>query len=491
MKLVRHPNVVRLYEVLASRTKIYIILEFVTGGELFDKIVYSNAVGTPTFWAQVNKGRLEEEEARRYFQQLIDAMEYCHSKGVAHRDLKVEWIQTCWNCKISALCSFLFLGVLVFLQADGLLHTTCGTPNYVAPEVLSDRGYNGVLADIWSCGVILYVLLAGFLPFDEPDVPSLYKKIQRSDFGFPTWFSAGAKRLITGILQPNPKLRYRYQEIKKDPWFRTNYVPVPVPVDTADDNMNDVDAAFGAAPAAPAAAAGAAAAPSGAVKSAAPGGAASGAASRAAKSAAGSAGSAGSTLVGSENASGTCKGSGSSAGTSGCASCSEQQQQHQNEQQVQSGLEGPGDLKGSHRGGLSCQLGGMTPVLNYKSGRGVEHTPFGAAEAGLVGRLRKGRQKGRIVGMTVGGEGGGGGGTGGTGGEWGGVRGGVGRADGAWEKGSRPETVEAAAGELGWRVEREGFKVFAILPSLLMVEMRHELGRTQESLQPSYGGDAA
>ncbi|CAI5944417.1 unnamed protein product [Closterium sp. NIES-65] len=388
MKLVRHPNVVRLYEVLASRTKIYIILEFVTGGELFDKIV--------------NKGRLEEEEARRYFQQLIDAMEYCHSKGVAHRDLKVEWIQTCWNCKISALCSFLFLGVLVFLQADGLLHTTCGTPNYVAPEVLSDRGYNGVLADIWSCGVILYVLLAGFLPFDEPDVPSLYKKIQRSDFGFPTWFSAGAKRLITGILQPNPKLRYRYQEIKKDPWFRTNYVPVPVPVDTADDNMNDVDAAFGAAPAAPAAAAGAAAAPSGAVKSAAPGGAASGAASRAAKSAAGSAGSAGSTLVGSENASGTCKGSGSSAGTSGCASCSEQQQQHQNEQQVQSGLEGPGDLKGSHRGGLSCQLRGMTPVLNYKSGRGVEHTPFG---------------------------------------------------------------------------------VFAILPSLLMVEMRHELGRTQESLQ--------
>ncbi|CAI5462421.1 unnamed protein product [Closterium sp. Yama58-4] len=213
MKLVRHPNVVRLYEVLASRTKIYIILEFVTGGELFDKIV--------------NKGRLEEEEARRYFQQLIDAMDYCHSKGVAHRDLKPEnlLLDSKDNIKIS---DFGLSALPQQVRADGLLHTTCGTPNYVAPEVLSDRGYNGVLADIWSCGVILYVLLAGFLPFDEPDVPSLYKKIQRSDFGFPTWFSAGAKRLITGILQPNPKLRYRYQEIKKDPWFRTNYVPVPV-----------------------------------------------------------------------------------------------------------------------------------------------------------------------------------------------------------------------------------------------------------------------
>ncbi|CAI5507389.1 unnamed protein product [Closterium sp. Naga37s-1] len=164
MKLVRHPNVVRLYEVLASRTKIYIILEFVTGGELFDRIV--------------NKGRLEEDEARRYFQQLMDAMEYCHSKGVAHRDLKPEnlLLDSKDNIKIS---DFGLSALPQQVRADGLLHTTCGTPNYVAPEVLSDRGYNGVLADIWSCGVILYVLLAGFLPFDEPDVPSLYRKQQQ------------------------------------------------------------------------------------------------------------------------------------------------------------------------------------------------------------------------------------------------------------------------------------------------------------------------
>ncbi|CAI5519850.1 unnamed protein product, partial [Closterium sp. Naga37s-1] len=244
--------------------------------------------------------------------------------------------------------------------------------------------------------------------------------IRRSDFGFPTWFSAGAKRLITGILQPNPKLRYRYQEIKKDAWFRTNYVPVPVPVDTADDNMNDVDAAFGAAPAAPAAAA----APSGAVKSAAPGGAASGTASGAAKSAAGSAvsaGSAGSALAGSENATGTCKGSGSSVGTSGCATCAGQQQQQQ--QQVQTGSEGPGDLKGSHRGGLSCQLGGLTPTLNHKSGRGVEHTPY-AGDVEMSPAV------------------------------------------------ARHSVVAAVVVE-----------VFVILPGLLMVEMRHESGGTQESIQ--------
>ncbi|CAI7792103.1 unnamed protein product, partial [Closterium sp. NIES-54] len=102
-------------------------------------------------------------------------------------------------------------GVILYVLLAGFLPHQLPSPPILPPppthtKVLSDRGYNGVLADIWSCGVILYVLLAGFLPFDEPDVPSLYKKIRRSDFGFPTWFSAGAKRLITGILQPNPKL---------------------------------------------------------------------------------------------------------------------------------------------------------------------------------------------------------------------------------------------------------------------------------------------
>ncbi|KAF7846977.1 hypothetical protein BT93_L3520 [Corymbia citriodora subsp. variegata] len=159
-KIVRHPNIVRLHEVLASRTKIYIILEFVTGGELFDQIVH--------------KGRLPENLCRKYFQQLIDAVAHCHSKGVYHRDLKPENLLLDFhgNLKVSDF------GLSALPQQGvGLLHTTCGTPNYVAPEVLGQQGYDGAAADIWSCGVILFVIMAGYLPFDEVDLPSLYKKV--------------------------------------------------------------------------------------------------------------------------------------------------------------------------------------------------------------------------------------------------------------------------------------------------------------------------
>jgi serine/threonine protein kinase len=92
------------------------------------------------------------------------------------------------------------------VREDGLLHTTCGTPNYVAPEVLNDKGYDGAVADIWSCGVILYVLMAGFLPFNETDLLTLYRKIQLAEFSYPFWFSSGAKALISKILNPRPNM---------------------------------------------------------------------------------------------------------------------------------------------------------------------------------------------------------------------------------------------------------------------------------------------
>nr|XP_018633199.1 CBL-interacting serine/threonine-protein kinase 8-like isoform X3 [Nicotiana tomentosiformis] len=187
MKIVRHPCIVRLHEVLASRTKIYIIMEFVTGGELFDKIVH-----------QV---RLPEKEARRYFQQLIDAVAHCHSKGVYHRDLKPENLLL--DCQGNLKVSDFGLSALPQQGVD-LLHTTCGTPNYIAPEVLSNRGYNGAAVDVWSCGVILFVLMSRYLPFDEIDLPTLFSKINAADFSCPSWFSSGAVSLIRKILDPNP-----------------------------------------------------------------------------------------------------------------------------------------------------------------------------------------------------------------------------------------------------------------------------------------------
>jgi len=121
MKLVKHPNVVRLFEVMGSKARIFIVLEYVTGGELFE-IIATN-------------GRLKEDEARKYFQQLINAVDYCHSRGVYHRDLKLEnlLLDAAGNLKVS---DFGLSALTEQLKADGLLHTTCGTPNYVAPEVI-------------------------------------------------------------------------------------------------------------------------------------------------------------------------------------------------------------------------------------------------------------------------------------------------------------------------------------------------------------------
>ncbi|XP_039132205.1 CBL-interacting protein kinase 32-like isoform X1 [Dioscorea cayenensis subsp. rotundata] len=228
MKLIKHPNVVRLFEVMGSKTKIFIVMEFVTGGELFDKIV--------------NHGRMREDEARRYFHQLINAVDYCHSRGVYHRDLKPEnlLLDAYGNLKVS---DFGLSALSKQVKDDGLLHTTCGTPNYVAPEVLNDRGYDGATADLWSCGVILYVLLAGYLPFDDANLITLYKKISAAEFSCPSWISFGAMRLITRILDPNPMTRVTIPEILEDPWFKVGYKP-PVFEETYEANLDDVETVF-------------------------------------------------------------------------------------------------------------------------------------------------------------------------------------------------------------------------------------------------------
>lgn len=224
LKLLKHPNVVRLYEVVASKTKIYMVLELVTGGELFDRIEH--------------KRRFPEDEGRKLFQQLIDAVSYCHDKGVFHRDLKPEnvLVDAKGNIKIS---DFGLSALPQHFRDDGLLHTTCGSPHYVAPEVLDNRGYDGSTSDLWSCGVILYVVLTGYLPFDDNNLAVLYHKIRKGIYQIPKWICPGARNMITRILDPNPRTRITIAEIKADAWFKQDFTPANPDDDEEDIRIDD------------------------------------------------------------------------------------------------------------------------------------------------------------------------------------------------------------------------------------------------------------
>ncbi|KAG8371557.1 hypothetical protein BUALT_Bualt13G0100400 [Buddleja alternifolia] len=207
MSKLRHPHIVKLFEVLATRTKIYFVLEFVKGGELF---------------AKVAKGRFSEDLSRKYFQQLISAVSYCHTRGVYHRDLKPENLLLDENMDLK-VSDFGLSALTDHVRSDGMLHTLCGTPAYVAPEILAKRGYDGARIDVWSCGVVLFVLTAGFLPFNDPNLMSLYKKIYKGEFRCPKWMSPDLKRFLSRLMDTNPQTRITIDEIKRDPWFRRGY----------------------------------------------------------------------------------------------------------------------------------------------------------------------------------------------------------------------------------------------------------------------------
>jgi len=207
MKLLKHAHVVRLFEVMQTVKHIYIVLELIEKGELFDRIVESR--------------RFTEDVGRKYFQQLISGLYYCHSQNIAHRDLKPEnlLLDSSDDLKISDFG-------LSNLQREGEeLGTVCGTPNYVAPEVLSEKGYNGFLADVWSCGVILFVMLAGYLPFDDPNTNALFNKIERGEYRMSRHFSEEAKDLISKMLVVDPKQRITLDGVIAHPWFQKNWDP--------------------------------------------------------------------------------------------------------------------------------------------------------------------------------------------------------------------------------------------------------------------------
>ncbi|MBA0713892.1 hypothetical protein Golax_012894 [Gossypium laxum] len=207
MRRLRHPNIVKLIEVLATKTKVYFVMEFAKGGELFTRI---------------SRGRFSEDLSRRYFQQLISAVRFCHSRGVFHRDLKPEnlLLDDNWNLKIT---DFGLSAVTDQIRPDGLLHTLCGTPAYVAPEILAKKGYDGAKIDVWSCGIVLYVLHAGYLPFNDPNLMVMYRRIYKGEFRFPKWTSPDLRRFLSRLLDTNPETRITVDEIITDPWFKKGY----------------------------------------------------------------------------------------------------------------------------------------------------------------------------------------------------------------------------------------------------------------------------
>jgi carbon catabolite-derepressing protein kinase len=188
------------YTVITTPAEIVMVLEY-AGHELFDYIV--------------NNGKLAEVKARKFFQQIVCAVEYCHRHKIVHRDLKPEnlLLDEHFNVKIADF------GLSNIMTDGNFLKTSCGSPNYAAPEVISGKLYAGPEVDVWSCGVILYVLLVGRLPFDDEYIPTLFKKIAAGNYSIPNYLSPGAVRLIRHMLQVNAVNRITIPEIRLDPWF--------------------------------------------------------------------------------------------------------------------------------------------------------------------------------------------------------------------------------------------------------------------------------
>ncbi|KAL9236843.1 hypothetical protein vseg_011467 [Gypsophila vaccaria] len=207
LRRVRHPNIVQLFEVMATKSKIFFVMEYVRGGELFNKVA---------------KGRLKEDVARKYFQQLISAVSFCHARGVYHRDLKPENLLLDENGDLK-VSDFGLSAVSEQMQQDGLFHTFCGTPAYVAPEVLARKGYDAAKVDVWSCGVVLFVLMAGYLPFHDPNLMSMYRKIYKGEFRCPRWFSPDLAKLLIRLLDTNPDTRITLPEVMENKWFRKGF----------------------------------------------------------------------------------------------------------------------------------------------------------------------------------------------------------------------------------------------------------------------------
>ncbi|CAM8920610.1 unnamed protein product [Rhodiola kirilowii] len=225
----RHPNIVRFKEVILTPTHLAIVMEYASGGELFERIC--------------NAGRFSEDEARFFFQQLISGVSYCHAMQVCHRDLKLEnTLLDGSQAPRLKICDFGY-------SKSSVLHSqpksTVGTPAYIAPEVLLKKEYDGKIADVWSCGVTLYVMLVGAYPFEDPDEPKNFRKtihrILNVQYSIPDYVHVSPEccHLISRIFVADPAKRITMEEIRNHKWFLKN-----IAEDLADEEGKRVNDQF-------------------------------------------------------------------------------------------------------------------------------------------------------------------------------------------------------------------------------------------------------
>ena len=204
LKKVRHPNVIQLYEIIETESELFLIMEYCQNGELFDYIV--------------SHQRLHEKAAVRMYQQLIAGIEYIHKSGICHRDLKPENLLLDFD-KTLKIVDFGLSNMYAPGSAEQL-KTACGSPCYAAPEMIAGKKYFGLKSDIWSSGVVLYAMVCGFLPFEDPKTNVLYKKILNADYTIPDFVSDDCRDLIKGILNTDPTKRFTVKDIKNHVWYR-------------------------------------------------------------------------------------------------------------------------------------------------------------------------------------------------------------------------------------------------------------------------------
>lgn len=204
-----HPNIIKLYDMYSNSTKLYLIMELVNGGELFDRIV--------------DKGSYTEQDAAQLISKICMAVKYLHSKDIVHRDLKPENLLYA-SADDDAEIKLADFGLSAVAKGNDTLRTACGTPGYVAPEVLRNKGYSKAV-DMWSVGVITYILLCGFPPFYEENTAKLFETIMSASYDFPSpyWddISEDAKNLIRRLLVVNPAERLTAEQVLQDNWIKT------------------------------------------------------------------------------------------------------------------------------------------------------------------------------------------------------------------------------------------------------------------------------